>query len=80
MYLMKTVQLRFLAVVIASLIFSDVSALFAQQKPQWLPGQVGLNAGILFVTGVHVREYNGQLRRQYIQRFQRNVYPGYWKL
>ncbi len=36
----------FVAVVAAAAIFLCYSA-NAQQKPQWLPGQVGLNAGIL---------------------------------
>lgn len=29
------------------LLFSNIPSVLAQQKPQWLPGQVGLNAGIL---------------------------------
>ena len=44
---MTSVELRFSITVIASLIFSGISPMFAQQKPQWVPGQYGLNAGIL---------------------------------
>ena len=36
----------FIAVVAASALFLCRPAI-AQQKPQWMPGQIGLNAGIL---------------------------------
>ena len=45
-----SVQLRVrpVNVVVGFLLFLTISATsFAQQKPQWMPGQVGLNAGIL---------------------------------
>ena len=40
-------QIRFSGLVLALLLLSGALPLRGQQKPQWLPGQVGLNAGIL---------------------------------
>src|SRR6266436_2444401 len=40
-------QIRFPGSVLALLLLSGALPLPGQQKPQWLPGQVGLNAGIL---------------------------------
>jgi hypothetical protein len=37
---------RIFIVITAILICLPISRVFAQQKPQWMPGQVGLNAGI----------------------------------
>jgi hypothetical protein len=41
----------FCASVLACVILGGFSTAFAQQKPQWMPGQMGLNAGILFSPG-----------------------------
>jgi hypothetical protein len=38
---------RIVFVVLAFQLFTSSSIMFAQQKPQWVPGQVGLNAGIM---------------------------------
>jgi hypothetical protein len=38
---------KFRVVVLAFMIFGWLSQAVAQQKPQWMPGQMGLNAGIL---------------------------------
>ncbi len=35
------------AVLFAGIIFFQIAPAIAQQKPQWIPGQMGLNAGIL---------------------------------
>src|SRR5277367_6501887 len=40
-------QNRFAGVVLTLFFLSGALALHGQQKPQWMPGQVGLNAGIL---------------------------------
>lgn len=40
-------QIHFANLVLALVILSCAGSLFGQQKPQWMPGQVGLNAGIL---------------------------------
>ncbi len=40
-------QIRFPGSVLALLLLSGALPLQGQQKPQWMPGQVGLNAGIL---------------------------------
>lgn len=40
-------RIRFVIVIAASLLQLLLSNVLAQQKPQWMPGQVGLNAGIL---------------------------------
>lgn len=40
-------QFTSVTVLVAFLLCVGLSPVFAQQKPQWLPGQVGLNAGIL---------------------------------
>lgn len=40
-------HLKFEIIAFAFLVSSVISIGFAQQKPQWMPGQVGLNAGIL---------------------------------
>jgi hypothetical protein len=40
-------QIRFTGSLLALLLLSCVLSLHGQQKPQWMPGQVGLNAGIL---------------------------------
>jgi hypothetical protein len=39
--------IRFLIIVIALLLLGGSRPIVAQQKPQWMPGQIGLNAGIL---------------------------------
>jgi hypothetical protein len=39
-------SVRFVTV-IAAFLLPGIPAMIAQQKPQWMPGQVGLNAGIL---------------------------------
>src|SRR5579871_4404911 len=39
--------IRFLAIVIALLLLGGGRPIVAQQKPQWVPGQYGLNAGVL---------------------------------
>jgi len=44
-------HLKFETIVFAFLVSSFGSIVFAQQKPQWMPGQVGLNAGILPPSG-----------------------------
>jgi hypothetical protein len=41
------VRFRFQVVILASLFSSGIASLSAQQKPQWMLGQMGLNAGIL---------------------------------
>lgn len=41
------VQIRFKLFLAVCLLVASVSPLSAQQKGQWLPGQIGLNAGIL---------------------------------
>jgi len=38
---------RLAIVIVALLLCLPVASTFAQQKPQWMPGQMGLNAGIL---------------------------------
>ncbi len=38
---------RIIIIVVCVFLFSTSSIVLAQQKPQWMPGQVGLNAGIL---------------------------------
>jgi hypothetical protein len=38
---------RFVILIVGLQILLSLPAMFGQQKPQWLPGQVGLNAGIL---------------------------------
>jgi hypothetical protein len=40
-------DLRFKIVIVTFLLSTLSSMLLTQQKPQWMPGQVGLNAGIL---------------------------------
>jgi len=40
-------QIRFAISVLVFLFLEGVSSALAQQKPQWMPGQIGLNAGIL---------------------------------
>jgi hypothetical protein len=40
-------QIRFPVSFLMLFLLSGVAALHGQQKPQWMPGQVGLNAGIL---------------------------------
>ena len=40
-------QIRFAVPFLMLVLLSGVPALHGQQKPQWMPGQVGLNAGIL---------------------------------
>ena len=43
---------RCLACFIALVSLSGISPVMAQQKGQWLPGQVGLNAGIMPDPGI----------------------------
>ena len=40
-------RIKYTACVLACIFLVGASSTLAQQKPQWLPGQVGLNAGIL---------------------------------
>lgn len=40
------VRFRFSIIMVTFLFCSGISSMLAQQKPQWMPGQVGLNAGI----------------------------------
>src|ERR1700742_4154396 len=40
-------QIRLPGSILAVLLLSGALPLSGQQKPQWMPGQVGLNAGIL---------------------------------
>lgn len=42
-----SIRVRFVNVAIGLMLCAGVNALRAQQKPQWMPGQVGLNAGIM---------------------------------
>jgi hypothetical protein len=45
------VRLRFVVAIVALGLCTGSPIVFAQQKPQWVPGQVGLNAGILPAPG-----------------------------
>jgi hypothetical protein len=40
-------RIRFVIFIAPFLLCVSISAAFAQQKPQWMPGQIGMNAGIL---------------------------------
>src|ERR1700734_469031 len=40
-------QIRFPVLFLMLFLLSGVAALHGQQKPQWMPGQVGLNAGVI---------------------------------
>src|SRR6202142_4730875 len=40
-------RIRFAASILACIFLVGASSAVAQQKPQWMPGQIGLNAGIL---------------------------------
>jgi hypothetical protein len=40
-------EIKLATTVLACIFWGGVSSVVAQQKPQWMPGQVGLNAGIL---------------------------------
>ena len=40
-------SIKFRISVIVSIFLGAISSALAQQKPQWMPGQIGLNAGIL---------------------------------
>ncbi len=40
-------QIKFVTALLACTFLGSFSSTFAQQKPQWMPGQMGLNAGIL---------------------------------
>jgi hypothetical protein len=40
-------SIKFRAIALVCLYLSGFSSMMAQQKPQWMPGQIGLNAGIL---------------------------------
>jgi hypothetical protein len=44
-------RIKFPTGIIACLLLAGASSLLAQQKPQWMPGQMGLNAGILSSPG-----------------------------
>ncbi len=44
-------QIQFIGSVLVLFFFSCVLSLHGQQKPQWMPGQVGLNAGIIPAPG-----------------------------
>jgi len=41
------IRMKFASSVLACVFLRGASSASAQQKPQWMPGQVGLNAGIL---------------------------------
>src|SRR4029077_5403010 len=46
----RNTRMRFqmkLVAVLACMFFGDVSSALAQQKGQWVPGQFGLNAGVI---------------------------------
>ncbi len=43
---------RFARSVLSVVLLGMTGTLFGQQKPQWLPGQVGLNAGVLPAPGI----------------------------
>lgn len=45
-------RVRLAIVILPFLLCLTTSSVFAQQKPQWMPGQMGLNAGILPSPGV----------------------------
>jgi hypothetical protein len=45
-------QARFARSLLTMLAMSIAGTLIGQQKPQWLPGQVGLNAGVLPAPGI----------------------------
>jgi hypothetical protein len=45
-------QIRFASLVLVVLLGGFAGSLRGQQKPQWLPGQVGLNAGVLPSPGI----------------------------
>jgi len=40
-------QIRFVTVLLVCILLAGVSSAFAQQKGQWVPGQFGLNAGVI---------------------------------
>jgi hypothetical protein len=42
-----SLRLRFVTTIAAFYLCTGISSVFAQQKPQWMPGQMGLNAGIM---------------------------------
>lgn len=42
-----SVRIKFATSVLACVLLGGASSAWSQQKPQWMPGQVGLNAGIL---------------------------------
>ena len=44
-------QIKFVTALLAWIVLGSLCSTFAQQKPQWMPGQVGLNAGILPAPG-----------------------------
>jgi hypothetical protein len=63
-----TRSIRFAALVLALFLLSCAGSLFGQQKGQWMPGQSGLNAGILPSPGItyvnmsldyHASRFNG---------------------
>jgi hypothetical protein len=45
-------QMLFRSIVFSSIVVGGVLPLAAQQKPQWMPGQAGLNAGIMPAPGL----------------------------
>ena len=47
-----TFRIRFVLMVLATIILACASPLFAQQKGQWVPGQFGLNAGVIPDPGI----------------------------
>ena len=42
-----SLRYKLLIIIVALQFCADISAMLGQQKPQWVPGQVGLNAGIM---------------------------------
>jgi hypothetical protein len=47
-----TRSIRFAVLVLALILLSCAGSLFGQQKGQWMPGQMGLNSGILASPGI----------------------------
>ena len=65
-------RVSLVTLILAFLFSVNVSPVLAQQKPQWQPGQEGLNAGILPSPGFTYANLT-LLRRGYIQRSQRQI-------
>ena len=59
-------DIRFPILVLMYVLLSCAFPLHGQQKPQWMPGQVGLNAGIQPSPGFSLRQH---YRRLSFRRF-----------